>query len=69
MVKKFLLKINYRDLPSGPVVKTVCIQCKGHRFIPWSGQLSPHIPQAPKSLQMVTETMELKDTCSLEEKL
>ena len=24
---------------------------------------------APKSLQMVTATMELKDTCSLEEKL
>ena len=24
---------------------------------------------APKSLQMVTEVMELKDTCSLEEKL
>ena len=24
---------------------------------------------APKSLQMVTETMKLKDTCSLEEKL
>ena len=69
MVKKFLLKINYRDFPSGPVVKTVCIQCKEHRFIPWSGKLSPHIPQIPKSLQMVTETMELKDTCSLEEKL
>ena len=25
--------------------------------------------EAPKSLQMVTETMKLKDTCSLEEKL
>ena len=32
MVKKFLLKINYRDSPSGPVVKTVSIQCKGHKF-------------------------------------
>ena len=26
-------------------------------------------PWAPKSLQMVTEAMKLKDTCSLEEKL
>ena len=25
--------------------------------------------EAPKSLQMVTEAMKLKDTCSLEEKL
>ena len=27
------------------------------------------ILEAPKSLQMVTEAMKLKDTCSLEEKL
>ena len=27
------------------------------------------ISQAPKSLQMVTAAMKLKDTCSLEEKL
>ena len=27
------------------------------------------ISWAPKSLQMVTEAMKLKDTCSLEEKL
>ena len=64
MVKTFLLKIHYRDFPSGPVVKTVCIECKEHKFIPWSG-----IPHAPKSLRMVTAAMELKDTCSLEEKL
>ena len=29
----------------------------------------PFILGAPKSLQMVTATMKLKDTCSLEEKL
>ena len=32
---------------------------KGHRLFSW----------APKSLQMVTAGMQLKDTCSLEEKL
>ena len=69
MVKTFLLKIHHRDFPRGPVVKTVCIQCKEHKFIPWSGKLSSHIPHAPKSLRMVTATMQLKDTCSLEEKL
>ena len=31
--------------------------------------VSDFIFGAPKSLQMVTATMELKDTCSLEEKL
>ena len=25
------------DFPGGPVVKTVCFQCKGHGFDPWSG--------------------------------
>ena len=27
-----------RDLPGGPVVKTACFHCKGHRFNPWSGK-------------------------------
>ena len=28
----------YRDLPGGPVVKTPCSHCRGHRrFHPWSG--------------------------------
>ena len=31
--------------------------------------MSDFIVGAPKSLQMVTATMKLKDTCSLEEKL
>ena len=25
------------DFPGGPVVKTSCIQCRGHGFNPWSG--------------------------------
>ena len=24
-------------LPGGPVIKTLCSQCRGHRFNPWSG--------------------------------
>ena len=25
-----------RDVPSDPVVKSLCFQCRGHRFEPWS---------------------------------
>ena len=32
-----MLKGFYRDFPAGPVVKTPCSQCKGHRFNSWSG--------------------------------
>ena len=31
-----------RDLPGGPVVKTVCFHCKGHRINPWSGNKVLH---------------------------
>ena len=31
------LKINYRDFPGGPVVKTA-LSMQGHRFDPWSGK-------------------------------
>ena len=27
----------YWDFPGGPVVKTLCSQCRGHGFDPWSG--------------------------------
>ena len=30
-------KINSRDFPGGPVVKTPCFQCKERRLDPWSG--------------------------------
>ena len=26
------------DFPHDPVVKTLCFQCRGHRFNPWSGK-------------------------------
>ena len=26
-----------RDFPGGPVVKTLCCQCRGHGFSPWFG--------------------------------
>ena len=35
------LKIPYRDFPGGPLVKTLCFQCRGHRFDPCSGNLDP----------------------------
>jgi len=34
-----------------------------------SGNSDGHLRGAPKSLQMVTAAMKLKDACSLEEKL
>ena len=26
-----------RDFPGGPAVKTLCFQCRGYGFDPWSG--------------------------------
>ena len=31
------LNVVRRDFPSGPVVKTPHLQCRGHGFDPWSG--------------------------------
>ena len=30
-------EINNRDCPGGPAAKTLCSQCRGPRFDPWSG--------------------------------
>ena len=30
-----------RDLPGGPVVKTLRFHCRGRRFDPWSGNQDP----------------------------
>ena len=37
MVVLMRLKNIRWDFPGGPVVKTLCFHCKGHRFGPWSG--------------------------------
>ena len=29
--------LSLRDFPGSPVVKTLCFQCMGHGFNPWSG--------------------------------
>ena len=31
------LKLNSGDFPGGPVVKTLCFQCRGLKFNPWLG--------------------------------
>ena len=38
-VRELLLPSKYwtGDFPGGPVVKTVCFHCRGHRFSPWLG--------------------------------
>ena len=33
----FLVRVP-SDFPHGPVVKTLCFQCRGHRFNLWSGK-------------------------------
>ena len=37
-----------RDFPGGPVIKTLCSQCRGPRFYPWLGN---QIPQAVTKTQ------------------
>ena len=32
-------KENEGDFPDGPVVKTLCSQCRGHGFNPWLGKI------------------------------
>ena len=63
--EKFALKLNIQKtkiMASGPI--TSC-QIDGEKMEPLTGFLF----WVPKSLQMVTAAMKLKDTCSLEEKL
>ena len=28
---------SYKDFPGGPVARTPCFHCRGHRFDPWLG--------------------------------
>ena len=37
LVNITLLRMHSREFPGGSVVKTLCIQCKGWEFDPWSG--------------------------------
>ena len=36
-LKKKKKKQTFRDFPAGPVAKTPLSQCRGSRFVPWSG--------------------------------
>ena len=63
--EKVSLKLNIqktKNMASGPITSW---QLDGEN----SGNSADFILGAPKSLQMVTAAMKLKDTCSLEEKL
>ena len=39
--EKVGLKLNIRDFPGGSVAKTLCFQCRGPGFKPWSGNKIP----------------------------
>ena len=63
--KKASLKLNIQKTKikaSGPITSW---QVDGEQWKQWETLFS----WAPKSLQMVTSAMKLKDTCSLEDKL
>ena len=63
--EKFGLKLNIQKtkiMASGPITSW---QLEGETMKQWQNLFS----WAPKSLQMVTAAIKLKDTCSLEEKL
>ena len=63
--EKIGLKLNIQKtkiMASGPITSW---QKKGKKWKQWQTLFS----WAPKSLLMVTATMQLKDACSLEEKL
>ena len=36
-IRTLFHKKSLRDFPAGPVIKTPCSQCRGHRFGPWLG--------------------------------
>ena len=62
---KFGLKLNIEKnkiMASSPIISS---QIEGEQWKQWQTLFWA----APKSLQMVTAAMKLKDTCSLEEKL
>ena len=35
-------KRHHQDVPGGPLVKTLCSQCRGHAFNPWSRNWISH---------------------------
>ena len=41
---------HWRDFPDGPGAKTLCAQCRGHRFKPWFREL--RFPQAARCSQI-----------------
>lgn len=41
---------HWRDFPGGPGAKTLCAQCRGHRFKPWFREL--RFPQAARCSQI-----------------
>ena len=37
------MKVHDGDHPGGPVVKTPCFHCRGHRFSSWEGNFTSHM--------------------------
>ena len=59
------LKSSNRDFPGHPVVKTLCFQCKGLGFDPWSGNYIPqHSQKKKKNLPMDSHNTQNKSQYS-----
>ena len=46
----------WREFPGGPVVRTLCFQCRGPGFDPWSGNLDPTSHMAQPNTHTHTHT-------------
>ena len=53
-----LVKAHKEDFLGGPTAKTLCFQCRGHRFDPMSGKF--HMPQGMAQEQ--NKTKQIKDS-------
>lgn len=45
-----VIKMWFKDFPSGPVVKILCFHCRNHEFDPWPGKQAccPGQPEAKR---------------------
>ena len=58
-----IIKINFRDFPGGPLVKTVCFHCRGYGF-----HLRPHrlhgVTKKKKKINIEIPQKSEKNRCS-----
>ena len=70
-LKSLLMKVKVESEKVGLTLNIQKTSIQSHHFMGnrWGNSVRLYFGGAPKSLQMVTAAMKLKDTCSLEGKL